>query len=273
MLKRNPTVAFFTVATNKYLYYWERMFQSYIDKSFLNVDTHFHVFTDDSFRARGIVGKYENEFTHFHIHEIQNYIWPEATLLRYEIIANELKYIDCDVAIHIDADMLFVSNRFYDFLDVLGEPGIILVEHPGFYFKFKYLLRCHPLISIRYLLKYFKNVLLSGGFGSWESNKESTSYAPRKLRKTYYCGALWIGTKNKFLDLCTELALCTSEDLRRGIVAIHNDESHLNRWALNNIFHTLTPAYCYEESYRHLENLQPILLAVNKKKNEVENLD
>jgi hypothetical protein len=103
-----------------------------------------------------------------------------------------------------------------------------------------------------------------GALGSWESSKASNAYVPRLKRKTYFCGGIWLGNKEVFLEFCELLKKRVNDDLERNIIAIWHDESHLNWWAANNPFTLQSPKYCFDPTYKQLSHLSEIIRAVDK---------
>ena len=41
-------------------------------------------------------------------------------------------------------------------------------------------------------------------------------------------------------------------------------ESHLNKWATQNVHSSLPPSFCYDETYPNLNRIDPIIVAVRK---------
>jgi histo-blood group ABO system transferase len=191
--------------------------------------------------------------------------WPLPTLLRYEYLTNISEQISGRLVMHLDADMLFVSQvDFPEIESALGPKGVALVRHPGFF-------RPTGLKKINFYLTNIKNLardcrtkLRFGGLGSWERNAESRAFVPRDQRKVYVCGGTWIGRKEVILSLCNELSSRINEDLNDGIIAVFHDESHLNWYQSKYQPALLNPAFCFDPRYPQLKDLKPKILAVNK---------
>ena len=194
--------------------------------------------------------------------------WPLPTLLRYHYLTSTSDQISGRLVMHLDADMLFVSQvDFPEIESVLGLKGVALVKHPGFF-------RPTGISKIKFYAKNLKNLvgdcralLRFGGLGSWERNKESRAFVPRSQRNVYVCGGTWLGRKEEILDLCKVLISRIDEDLEAGIMAIFHDESHLNWYQAKNQLPLLNPEYCFDSSYRQLEGLVPQIVAVDKNSN------
>ena len=95
-----------------------------------------------------------------------------------------------------------------------------LVQNPGFF-------------SFGIIITNFFKAIKSGSlaFGDWEVRPGSTAYLARSKRKKYCHGAIWFGGKNRFFEVCSELALNTDKDLKNSLIAKWHDESHLNHYA------------------------------------------
>jgi hypothetical protein len=171
--------------------------------------------------------------------------FPEATLFRYHVICDHLKFLrEYDHLFYSDADMLFVDTVAPE--EILS-GGITAVEHPGFV----------------------------GTIGTPETRKESTAYCPKP--RTYFCGGFNGGTAQAFLNMAVDIKWQTTFDHQKGIKAIWNDESHLNRYLYDNPpARVLSPAFCYpqdaNEYYKHIwekgggyKNVVPKLLAMTKR--------
>jgi hypothetical protein len=65
----------------------------------------------------------------------------------------------------------------------------------------------------------------------------------------YYQGCIWGGTVPAVLDMIDLLQQRTDQDLERGIIALVNDESHINKFFSENkhLVHTLDPGFAFPE--------------------------
>jgi histo-blood group ABO system transferase len=142
--------------------------------------------------------------------------WPYDTMMRFEMYAHQADVLkEMDYLFACDADMLFV--------DTVGDE--ILCErvgtlHPGFV----------------------------GSRGTYETRPDSLAYIPRQEGKVYFAGGFYGGRSENVLRMCAELTRRIYDDLGRGIIAVWHDESHLNRYFIDNEpTVVLPPAYCYPE--------------------------
>lgn len=191
--------------------------------------------------------------------------WPMPTLKRYRFLLDIFEVIKSPVVMYLDADMLIdPSIDFSELINLASKEGLVVVQHPG-YFRPKgkvainYFLR-NPF----FLLKDAFRVMRLGGNGAWETNQNSTSFLPRKMRSTYFCGGVWFGEISTIFRMCTELSTNIDIDLSSNIVAKFHDESHLNWFVAKSKFANLSPAYCFVETYQNLDSLVPKIYAVEK---------
>lgn len=263
MTSHEPKLAIFSIATNRYLNYYIDLINSYSRKCDHGLNVEFHLFTDQDEKAQAIFLNYP--WVKISTHKIDPYTWPAATLLRYKIYLEEFDRIQADYFMHLDADMLFLSDIGPHLEDIFIEDSMFLVRHPGFYrptgFKYLKFALSRPHIAVKDLSRKIRD----GGVGAWEKNKSSSSFVNRSSRKKYYCGGTWIGSSRAFKDFLEVNTKNVDLDRRQGVMAVWHDESHLNKWAANNTFIELGPAFCYEPTYRQLESIKPIIMAVDKK--------
>lgn len=222
----------------------------------------FFVFTDNPLEAKKFAAEISR--VQVRIFEIDSYGWPEATLLRYQIFESRIKEMDADILMHLDADMLITSNPWPRIRKALLQSRICLVKHPGFW---------RPK-GIERLFLYVKNPVMvyrdvrlrfeKGGLGSWESNAHSQAFVARKSRFNYYCGGTWFGKSESIREMLKILSKQVSEDLQRNIIANWHDESHLNKWAIENLHGDENPELCFDGTYPQLRQLRPVIVAVRK---------
>ena len=164
--------------------------------------------------------------------------WPNATLKRYHIFDKNKELLSkFDYLYYCDADMLFVDYVGYE---ILGE--LVGTIHPGFYNK----------------------------YGTYETNLLSLAYVKPNEGKKYYAGGFNGGKSEKFLMMCEVIKNNIDIDLKNNIVAIWHDESHLNRYFIDNPpTIELSPSYCYPENWNIPYNKK--LLALDKDHKKIRN--
>lgn len=146
--------------------------------------------------------------------EHQKMGWPYDTMMRcfaYDYYADY--FADMDYLFACDADMLFVD---YMRDEILGDRvGTI---HPGFF----------------------------GKHGTYETRPECTAYVAPGEGSYYFAGGFHGGTREEFLKLARTMKQNIEQDAQCNIIAVWHDESHLNRYFIDNVpTIVLTPAYCY----------------------------
>lgn len=158
--------------------------------------------------------------------------WPYDTMMRFDVYYNARDYLaDMDYLFACDADMLFV-DKVGD--EILGER--VATKHPGF---------------------------VSGKHDDYERNPHSTAYVPAGEGDYYFAGGFFGGTRSEFLKMAATCTTHILKDLMQDYIAIWHDESHLNRYFIDNKPTViLSPSYCYPE---HLNLYFPKkLLALTK---------
>jgi histo-blood group ABO system transferase len=208
-------VGLLVVATNKYIDFVFPLWES-AKKHFLpEHDVTMFVFTDKINDPR-----FKDEPKIQAIYQ-QHMPWPGSTLFRYNIFDSAKKELEqMDYLFYSDADMLFVDTVG---TEILGDRvGTI---HPGFFDK--------PRQAFTY-----------------ETNKVSKAFVAPEQGTTYYAGGFNGGSKAEYLQMCKVLSENIADDYRRGVIAVWHDESHLNRYFIDNPpTVSLSPSYCYPESW------------------------
>ena len=146
--------------------------------------------------------------------KIEHRKWPWMTLGRYRIFTDNVtdKF---DYLYYIDADMLFAGDVGEE---IFGE--MVVTQHPGF----------------------------NGGRGSPDRNKESLAYIRDDEKLIYVAGGFNGGSE--YLRIAEILADRIEDDYSRGVIAVWHDESHLNRYLIDNPpTKILSPSYCFAEGY------------------------
>jgi histo-blood group ABO system transferase len=161
--------------------------------------------------------------------------WPYDTMLRCSIYdAHKESLKEMDYLFAIDADMRF-NSWVGD--EILSDRVAVL--HPGFY---------------------------TGQRGSYEARPISKAYVAPKEGKYYFAGGIYGGKAIEFLKMTATMVNSIREDQSKGVIAIWHDESHLNRYFIDN--HPtliLSPAYCYPENWKL--SFEKKLLALDKNHN------
>jgi len=259
-------LTFMSVATNRYLDYWFKMYESYRTHNYELDDVFFQVFTDRESEALEYCKK--NDISNVSVIAIPAYSWPEATILRYEIFSALGIFKLPGIYAHIDADMLFIDFKEMRNRVLSLKEDLLFVTHPGF-FRPKGLKRFDfysnkPICLAKDIYMYLK----LGGIGAWETDRVSGAFVPYWKRRNYCCGGVWLGNREAFLSMCNELSTLVKEDFEIGVLAKWHDESFLNMYLakLENI-EILGPEFCFVDGYAQLKGVNPLIKALEKGEN------
>ena len=266
LISTMPSLGVCMVATKDYLEKWYKVALDLENTNFVNFNKiTIHLFTDKTSEANAW-GKKNFKRVNLITHQIFSWGWPEATLLRYKFFSDNKELFQEDILMYLDSDMRVVN----DFSTKLNYDkwtiGIALVVHPGF-FRNK---------GFRGVLDYFSNPKLlfplihriltwSKGYGTWETNKISSAFVPKHLRRKYFHGAVWFGYRKQFLNMCEQLSLNVNSDLAFEYIAVWHDESHLNKYAAYNNVYSLGPEFSGVNKYRNLKNFEFLIITEEKR--------
>jgi len=254
----------FSIATSKYLDYWVNLIDSYFSTNSTNPSVKWLLLTD---RPNEIPERISSTLgENLIVRQIQHSEWPYPTLMRYQHILDSLQDISTSSFVYLDADMLITSKDFVSsIMTLLNDSPLVLVRHPGFY-REAGIDRIHfYLLNPRYAIRDLVLSIRFGAIGTWETNRDSTAYVPRALRKAYVCGGIWFGKSDAIFNMCSQLSRATNHDLDKGIIAKYHDESHLNHFNAFSRVTLVPPALCFDPTYPQLKKLSPIVIAVDKK--------
>jgi hypothetical protein len=243
-------VDLFVIATKGYLRFAAKLLSSAVRYVSINSRFRFVLLTDDPVAARRL--SIQQPRVDLVVVEAPAFGWPEATLLRFHLMSEAWGEIRSETVAYMDADMLFVAPvGVNDLLQPLDDAAadVALVSHPGYF---------NRNAAYRWICR--------SALGPWESDLKSASHVPFDSRRTYVCGGMFWGRRDAIKRLIRELGEAVENDRARGIRAKHNDESHLNRWFVDNQTSCVVepPRWAFDPTYRHLRGLEPIVEAVRK---------
>jgi histo-blood group ABO system transferase len=155
--------------------------------------------------------------------------WPWMTLGRYHLIQTLKDYPKKDYYYYIDADMLVI--------DEVGDE-IFGNRVAAIHGKFKK----KP--------------------GNFDRNPLSLAYVPKGITNPYFCGGFQGGSN--FLTDAIALSERIDTDFSKGIIALWHDESHWNRYCLDN-----TPDVVLSHQYCSQKEKDAKILIVKKDAAEV----
>lgn len=172
--------------------------------------------------------------------------WPYDTLMRFAIfkkVEDELKKYD--YVYFFNANMQFVDYVGDEIFPSENENGLVAVIHPGYY-----------------NLKHIDF--------PYERNMKSKAYIPFYKGEKYLMGSLNGGRSEEYIRLINTLNDNINIDLKKGIVAVWHDESHLNRYLLNKKIKKLSPEYAFPEilssEYKLPSEFKPKIIILDKNK-------
>lgn len=250
MINSKLKIGLLVIATNKYIRFVKPLYRSAKNYFFKDHDVKMFLFTDHD------IPKYDNTLEKIHI---EHEPWPNITLKRYHFFDQYKSTLyDMDYLFYCDTDMRFVAEVNQKILPE-NDIQLIGVEHPGACLMprpktsiDKFLKRLH--LQYRTEEKRFR--------GSYEANPISTAYVSPEEGEIYYAGGFNGGTSDAFLKMSFCIKKNVDKDLENNYIAVWHDESHLNRYFIDNPPKTLSPSYCYPESWDL--PFQKILLALDK---------
>ncbi len=216
------------IATNKYIQFLKTLLES-ADEYFLpGQDVTYFIFTDNDIDL--------SSYREIVKIDIMHREWPWMTLGRYDIFKNNKEVLGkMDYLYYCDVDMKFVN--------IVGNEIIsdrVATQHPGFF----------------------------GKRGTPEQNISSLAFVSNNENMQYFAGGFNGGSSKEYLNMSEHIANNISIDYLRGIIAIWHDESHMNRYFIDNPpTLILSPSYCYGESMNI--PFEKKLIALDKNHNEI----
>lgn len=165
--------------------------------------------------------------------------WPNPTLKRYHLFhENKELFCNMDYLSYVDVDSLFIDD-IED--DILTKFTVCL--HWAFV----------------------------GSSGTPERNPISTAYISEKESNKYYAGGFYIAERDIFLDMTSKLKNNIETDLSNNYIAIWHDESHLNRYLLDNPpeLELYQPYFTGEDKYKLGLNRNARLMFLDKNHKEI----
>ena len=227
-------ICILTIATNKYIQFVERLLDN-IDRSFLNgheIDC--LLFTNHAVETSDNI----------RVCQIDHEPWPMPTLKRYNYFMKEREFISkFDYCFYFDVDMAIIEDVGEE---VLGDLVATMHPYQSFY---------QPIDR------------------SYDRNPKSLAYVPLGDEgELYYAGGFNGGKTECFLEMAEVIADRVNKDLEKGVVALWHDESHMNRYLIDNPPSvSLTPTYCFAEEMMNNPQypFEPKIIALKKNHDEL----
>lgn len=236
-------VAIAFIGTSKYLNFLPQYYEKIKENFLPNIEKTFLVFTDGE-------GDYPEDIK---VYPQEHLEWPYITLTRFEIINKAREEIlKHDWLVFLDADTLVVDKVLEE--DFVSDKPLFGVWHP-----------CHNLGMPPH------NKLP----GAFETNKLSLAYVDveQELPTVYYQGCFWGGKVPEVLELIDELQSRVTKDLENDVIAVWHDESHLNKYFLenNDKVKTFGPEYAYPEVFSKYCEFSPKIVHLAKDNSNYQN--
>lgn len=173
--------------------------------------------------------------------QISHKPWPLITLNRFHFFhSNRFKY-DSDYLFYMDVDSR-INHPLND--SKILDHNLFAVEHCGW----------------------------RGTRGTPERNPRSKAYISKTENSHPYVAGGFFGGKTKnFLEMSYKLKQNIDADKRRKIIAIWHDESHLNRYVINNNIPILPYKYLYIDSYHDDDPYDFTIMSISKSFNKYRN--
>ena len=205
-------ICILTIATNKYLQFVEKLYDDIAEKFVPGAEIDCLLFTDHEI---------EETSDNVRVHYIDHEPWPMPTLKRYNYFVKEKDYIlEHDYCFYLDADMRIDAPVGEEVLS-----DLVATQH-GYQ-------SMHPKEQM-----------------SYDRNPECLAYVAPGDEVTYYAGGFNGGKTTKFMEMAEVIADRVNRDLEKDIIALWHDESHMNRYMIDNPpTLALNPEYCYAEEF------------------------
>ena len=227
-------ICILTIATNKYLQFVEKLYDDIAEKFVPGAEINCLLFTDHEI---------EETSDNVRVHYIDHEPWPMPTLKRYNYFVKEKDYIlEHDYCFYLDADMRIDAPVGEEVLS-----DLVATQH-GYQ-------SMHPKEQM-----------------SYDRNPECLAYVAPGDEVTYYAGGFNGGKTTKFMEMAEVIADRVNKDLEKDIIALCHDESHMNRYMIDNPpTLALNPEYCYAEEFIGTDYpfQEPKIIALKKNHSEL----
>tara|TARA_S200002703_G_scaffold159605_1_gene173699 strand:+ start:544 stop:1260 length:717 start_codon:yes stop_codon:yes gene_type:complete len=224
------------IGTNKYLNFLPTWYESCEKYLVPNTDKTYFVFTD---------GEMEGLPDNIHPFSQEHLSWPYITLYRFGTILKAKEALsNFDYVLFLDADMRIVDTVSEE--ELFTDKKFIGVHHP-----------CH-------FLKMNPHTQYPGAFET--DPRSCAAISDKDDISTYWQGCLWGGKVPFVIDMMRELHRRTVEDEGRNVIAVWHDESHMNKFFIENKseVHTLGPQYAYPEVFAGYCEFDPVIVHLAK---------
>jgi hypothetical protein len=222
---RSAKVAIIFIGTNRYLNFFPSYYETCEEKLFPSLEKQYFVFTDGE-----LDGDLPSNIT---LLKIPHKEWPSITLERFHtILLAQEDLEEYDWLVFLDADMRvnqeITPEEFFKW-----DKDFIAVHHP-----------CH----------------YNTGTGTFERRLESEACVTGD-QLSYYQGCLWGGKISSVIPMMKLLRERVDNDYKNDIIAVWHDESHLNKFFIENQdrVNALPPDYAFPECFPNYPYQQKII--------------
>jgi len=217
---RKQKVGILYICTGRYDMFWESFYSAAKKNLFLEHDVHYYVFTDsDKVQESADVTLIKKPFSP----------WPHDLLHRYHtFIEHEEIFSDCDFLYFFNANCLPaapIGNEVFPD----EQQGLLATLHYGYCYT-------HP------------------GAYTYERNPQSCAYIPWGCGYAYFAGGFNGGRRKDFMRMSYVIKEGVDSDSSKGLIALWHDESHSNRYLLDQSPLIVAPNYLLPndaEPYTH----------------------
>lgn len=217
-----------TIATGRYIQFVENLLNK-VDEFFLNGhEINCLLFTDNEM---------EETSENIKVSQIEHKPWPEPAMKKYNYIYSEKEFLK-------EFDYVYLFDADVDLVDTVGEEvlqDLVGVLHPW-------------------------KILEDKSVYPYETRQESTAYVRDDQRNKYYAAAFVGGKSEVFLKMAEVISSRVTEDEKNCVTAIWHDESHLNKYFVENPPTDLSPSYMFPEELIGNSRYpwSPKIVAINK---------
>ena len=234
-------VAVVFIGTDKYLNFLPAWYERCEEFFLPDVEKKYLIFTDGD-----VPESPENSI----VYHQEHLDWPYITLYRFKILEKARKDIeDCDWLVFLDADAI---------------PVTTITEEEFFTDK--------PLFGVHHPCHFLKMAPHTEAPGAYEQNPKCEAYVDvsKSLPPVYWQGCLWGGKVPEVCAMIDELEARVNRDLERDVVAVWHDESHLNKYYLENEFkvNVFHPQYAHPEVFKDYCDWEPKIVHLAKDNSE-----
>lgn len=224
------------IGTGKYLNFLPKYYENIQEYFLPNSEKTLLVFTDGD-------GDFPEDVK---VYRQKHLEWPYITLTRFRIIQKaKEEIIKNDWFVFIDADALVVDK---------------ITEEEFFNDK-------KPFFGVHHPCHFLQMPPHNEYPGSFETNRLSLSHVSEiDDLSIYYQGCLWGGKVPEVLGMIEELDNRVNEDLNHDVIALWHDESHINKFFIENKdnVNTLGPEYAYPEVFAGYCDFEPKIVHLAK---------